>query len=112
MFFSIYTCETEPKVMLIYVLVSHNVQKKKKCFSIRRPVNVLRLQKTVNSCEFLSTGSQKYLHFFSPMDSAYVYFNSKFRSEYEKSYLNIFCGAAIPTHQRTRNRTLRTMFKL
>ena len=83
MFFSIYTCETEPKVMLIYVLVSHNVQKKKKCFSIRRPVNVLRLQKTVYSCEFLSTGSQKYLHFFSPMDSAYVYFKI---FEYDFSY--------------------------
>ena len=81
-------------------------------FFNQRPVNVLRLQKTVYSCEFLSTGSQKYLHFFSPMDSAYVYFNNKFRSEYENSYLNIFYGTAIPTHQRTCNRTLRTMFKL
>ena len=82
------------------------------CFSIRTPVNVLHLQKTLFSCEFLSTGSQKYLHFFSPMNSAYVYFNIKFRSEYENLYLNIFYDTAIPAHQRTCDRTLRTMFKL
>ena len=37
MFFSIYTCTTERKILLIYVLVVHNVQKKKCVFPYGDP---------------------------------------------------------------------------